>query len=358
MNLEEWIRSFREETSKMELLHKGDLFQKERYLEIGLSDLPILPEEYLTTPTKETTQRLIAFNLPVQIITNEYLDNEEVLGYIVPHGWRARFLFEQDKEFPHCNDHVELAYVYSGDYVLEIDGKEHWFKSKDFILMDRNCMHRELGKSRCIVLFICIAEDNFENIFLSCLPEGGIRDFLYQTLQKRGRYQQYLRFRLRADEEKFEQMLAQILYESEKREMGYSYICKGCLIRMFDIITRQANYVLSCGEQEQFNRMQYEDVVQYMSGHLADISLDMLEKQFHYQRDFFRRLLMEYGGKNYMDTLQELRLQNAEFLLNSSDYSVEEIAALVGYSNCGHFYRKFKERYGQTPKKYRTSRNR
>ena len=140
--------------------------------------------------------------------------------------------------------------------------------------------------------------------------------------------------------------------------MGYSYICKGCLIRMFDIITRHANYVLSCGEQEQFNRMQYEDVVQYMSDHLADISLDMLEKQFHYQRDFFRRLLIAYGGKNYMDTLHELRLQNAEFLLNSSDYSVEKIAALVGYSNCGHFYRKFKERYGKTPQKYRTSRNR
>jgi AraC-like DNA-binding protein len=53
--------------------------------------------------------------------------------------------------------------------------------------------------------------------------------------------------------------------------------------------------------------------------------------------------------------LTSLRLANARKLLESSDDSVQTIALKVGFSDVNNFIQSFKERYGSTPKKYRTT---
>ena len=42
------------------------------------------------------------------------------------------------------------------------------------------------------------------------------------------------------------------------------------------------------------------------------------------------------------------------FLLEHTDYSIETIAHLIGYSNASFFYQAFQDQYHMTPNKYRT----
>lgn len=50
--------------------------------------------------------------------------------------------------------------------------------------------------------------------------------------------------------------------------------------------------------------------------------------------------------------LQNVRIQRAKDLLKNSDFSVKEIAEMIGYDNEYYFIRKFKQVTGKTPGKY------
>ena len=48
-----------------------------------------------------------------------------------------------------------------------------------------------------------------------------------------------------------------------------------------------------------------------------------------------------------------LRMTNAQLLLESSSYTIQEIADIVGYGDALYFGRLFKREMGMTPSQYR-----
>jgi AraC-like DNA-binding protein len=60
-------------------------------------------------------------------------------------------------------------------------------------------------------------------------------------------------------------------------------------------------------------------------------------------------------GETPARLIWNMRLKKAAALLTSSTRRITEIAFEVGYSNSNHFGRQFKQRYGMTPREYRTT---
>ena len=58
-------------------------------------------------------------------------------------------------------------------------------------------------------------------------------------------------------------------------------------------------------------------------------------------------------GKSVADAINEVRLNAARSRLAATDETIDVIAAQVGVSNPGSFYRLFKAHWGITPKDYR-----
>ena len=58
-------------------------------------------------------------------------------------------------------------------------------------------------------------------------------------------------------------------------------------------------------------------------------------------------------GTSFSEYLNEYRLTMASRLLVSSDSSILDIAAEVGYENLSYFNRTFKKRFEMTPREYR-----
>lgn len=65
----------------------------------------------------------------------------------------------------------------------------------------------------------------------------------------------------------------------------------------------------------------------------------------------FRRLFREYTGMSPIDYRNDIRLIRARNKLQSGEYNVSEAAIESGFSNLSFFIRKYKEKYGYTPKK-------
>ena len=77
------------------------------------------------------------------------------------------------------------------------------------------------------------------------------------------------------------------------------------------------------------------------------------ENVFHFQEDYYNRLIKAETGMTYSAYLQKIRLEQSLYLLRTTSKSVEEIAADVGYHNKGFFYQLFQKKYQMTPCEYR-----
>ena len=97
----------------------------------------------------------------------------------------------------------------------------------------------------------------------------------------------------------------------------------------------------------------FEEISDYIKGHYATVTIQELVREFHFQEDYFNRIIKNKTGLTYSAYVQQIRLERAEHMLTSSGKSVEEISEAVGYHNKGYFYKIFQEKYGMTPAKYR-----
>lgn len=72
---------------------------------------------------------------------------------------------------------------------------------------------------------------------------------------------------------------------------------------------------------------------------------------------WFIRNFKKYTSKTPIQFLTDLRLTNAQVLLESTTYSVNEVARIVGYSNPLYFSRLFHKQKGCAPSQYRNRAN-
>lgn len=77
-----------------------------------------------------------------------------------------------------------------------------------------------------------------------------------------------------------------------------------------------------------------------------------IESKYFSTSSFFRKFKL-YTGMTPLQYLLDIRLSNARNLLESTDYTIGEIAALVGYDNALYFSRLFHKHVGVAPKEYR-----
>lgn len=68
---------------------------------------------------------------------------------------------------------------------------------------------------------------------------------------------------------------------------------------------------------------------------------------------WFLRNFKEFIGQPPAQYLLTIRMNNAVSLLETTDYNVAEISAIIGYDNALYFSRLFKKHKGVSPSEYR-----
>ncbi|MDR6879284.1 AraC family transcriptional regulator [Bacillus sp. 3255] len=93
----------------------------------------------------------------------------------------------------------------------------------------------------------------------------------------------------------------------------------------------------------------------YVETHYADpeLSLSSLSEQFQLHPSHVSRAFKEEFGEKFVDYLVKIRMEQAQKLLHSSRYSVQDIGVKVGYTHAISFIRAFKKYTGVTPGDYR-----
>ena len=95
-----------------------------------------------------------------------------------------------------------------------------------------------------------------------------------------------------------------------------------------------------------------EQILDYMADHSDVVTLKDIATHFSYHPNYISALLHKETGRKFTEILLEKRMERAVLLMKNTSLSIEEISALLGYSNHSNFYKAFKDYYGTTPREF------
>lgn len=126
---------------------------------------------------------------------------------------------------------------------------------------------------------------------------------------------------------------------------------------VFDEIVRCYAYLCKASAQsnQHKNHQVMENVQAYLESGYSNSSLclDMVADHLGVSYYFLSRIFKDEANMSFSDLLNDIRVRHATELLSTTQNSVQEISAAVGYTNWSTFLRAFRKRTGTTPVQYR-----
>ena len=310
-----------------------------------LSELaPITAEERAILDGRATVDKSIYTTKGGSVIRSRKLLGD---GRLIRVRTHTRFI-----HFPeHTHDFIEAVYMCSGETAHIINGKRLDLKEGEMLILGRNARQEILPAGEGDIAVNFIIEPMFFDKILEMLgsEETPIKNFLIKTLFD-GEDQSYLHFKVSGVlpvQNLVENLIWTLLHNtSNKRNIIQTTM--GLLF--MQLLNHTDRLVYESREDEAIVR-----VLRYIEENYKNGSLGEAARLLHYDFYWLSREVKSRTGKTYTEHLQEKRMSQAAFLLRNTRMPVEDVAHAVGYENKSYFHRIFSERFGTTPKKYRSS---
>lgn len=102
------------------------------------------------------------------------------------------------------------------------------------------------------------------------------------------------------------------------------------------------------------NKQKMQQAVAYIrENYSSDLNMAVVSNYVSMNYSLFSYAFKQYTGKNFVNYLKELRMEEARRLLSQTQMRVVEISQQVGYENEKHFMKTFKSVCGVSPTEYR-----
>ena len=228
------------------------------------------------------------------------------------------------------------------------------FHANDVYFIDSHSHYCErLMAEDSEILFLGVSNNFFREIMFSSEHTSQKTQFLSAIMFEKNKKYDYVSLHPKGNPAEINKLLENILLEVTQRRVGCDYLLRGFTARLFIMLTELYDFSINASEKKKLRNIIFKDVQNYLYKNYSNIHIDDLTKEFHYNKDYFNRLIKENTGKTYSEYVQEIRLAEAVNNLRQTSIPIEDIAHMVGYNNIGYFYKIFKENYGMTPANFR-----
>ena len=253
----------------------------------------------------------------------------------------------------HTHSHFEANYVYRGSAGAAVGNRDLTLKRGDFLIFAPNSAHNVQTAENDIVISIEMRRSSFEHIYeLLFRNRSPLSQFFQQALGN-APAPAYALFHTDASHA-LQSIFQRIILEEHIADGGSNAIQANCLAMLFSGLVRGGygheieTVATDSGEAPDLGR-----ILLFIKGNYQSVTLEMLSREFHYSRPYLSKFIYSQTGMLYRELLQGYKLERGRELLDSTQYSVEEVCGLIGYGSPSHFYRTFKAKYGVSPSAYR-----
>ena len=303
----------------------------------------ISPEERALLNGMDEIQRGIYMEANSDVIdAKKLLDSGRLLA-IRPH---TRFV-----HFPeHSHNYVEMVYMCCGSTTHIANGKRIVLREGELLLFGQGARQEILaaGENDIAVNFIILPQFFDKALEMLDEEETPLRKFIVDSL--RGGSANCLYFQV-ADVLPIQNLIEDLIWTLLRgASPNRRSICQTTMGLLFMHLLNYTDRLVSGSTEE----AAIVKVLRYIEENYRTGSLTEIADTLHYDLYWLSREIKRRTGKTYKELLQEKRLTQAAYFLKHTSLRVEEVGEAVGYRNLSYFHRIFQERYGVTPKKYRS----
>ena len=305
----------------------------------------ISAEEQSILDGRTTIDRGIYMTDSQDVINSRKLLSDGKLITLRPH---TRFI-----RFPeHYHDYVEVVYMCSGTTTHIVNGKTIRLQQGELLFLSQSARQEILRAEENDIAVNFVVLPEFFQEALSIIGEEAtpLRRFLLDCLFEQNSGPGYLLFQVSDDvqiQNLVENLICSLLYDTPNR-------------RKVSQMTMTLLFLQLLGHTDKLAWDSQEgtilQVLRYVDDHYVDGSLREAAALLHSDVSSLSREIRRKSGKTYTELVQEKRLNQAAFLLRSTDRKVEDIALAVGYENISYFHRIFRKEYGVSPRQFRIAR--
>ena len=266
---------------------------------------------------------------------------------IRPHTRFARFP-------SHRHNYVELVYMCAGQTTHILDQRDKMILEEgDLLFLNQNVRHEILPASENdIAVNFIILPEFFDRPISMIERENILRDFLISTLTGETGMSGYLRIRAKGIVP-VENLLENMIWSLLDGQSGMNTIHQTSMGLLFMNLSKFADSI-SRDDPNQMEENLVFSILRYIEAHYREGTLSEIAASLRQSDYSVSRLLKKHTGRNFKELLQARKLQQAAYLLSNTGLSVDVIMDHICYGNSSYFYHKFRERYGCSPKEYRS----
>ncbi len=259
--------------------------------------------------------------------------------------------------FPeHSHNYVEIIYMCNGSVKHTINGNtEITLKKGELLLLNQNSSHSISAAGREDIAINMVVLPQFFNTAIEMIGEDNkISQFLFSGLTDKGHKINFLHFDV-ADalpvQNLIENLIWSVVFKQPNRR-NINQITMGLLfLQLLGLSDR-----LISDEEESLSDSIVMRALTEIEQNYQNASLSEVAKSCNVSSAYVSSTVKSVTGRTFKEHLMEKRLTKAANLLKTTEISVNNIIFMVGYENTSYFYRMFSEKYGVSPKEYRSLR--
>lgn len=236
---------------------------------------------------------------------------------------------------PHTHTHMELFYIMGGTGKLWVDGETVSVGEDDVVIVNPGVPHTEYS-----------APDGppLQYVVL------GVEGTSFSGMRSAGGY---FSCRGAAQRQEIRFYISDLLRELQERAQGYEAACQGLFEALIVKVTRCVDNVLANVVSEKTNR-ECSAVRRYLdTNYKENITLESLAQMTHINKYYLAHAFRRFMGFSPISYLIMRRMEESKSLLETTDYSISQVAGIVGFSSQSYFSQIFKKNTGETPNEYR-----
>lgn len=268
----------------------------------------------------------------------------------------------------HIHDYFELLIVLEGTVSQMIEDKEYFYTPGSCCLINRSLYHLEDYSGSARVLFIGFSVDFIKELFEHCnvadfpqekeILDSEFYHFIMDDMKSPGS-KAYLDFIPAFGNQTSTNVLhsinTSIMEVMLHPTFGATHQIKGLFSLLIANLSNPAYF--HCSKillEENSDVLIFARISHLIEEKNGRITRGELSRQLNYSGDYINRIINKFTGLCLFDYSMNFCMKKAADELIHSDKTIGEIATELHFSNRTHFYKLFKEKYGVTPREYRS----
>ncbi len=222
----------------------------------------------------------------------------------------------------------EISYITHGKGVHNVNGISYPVEKGDIILFSKSDVHTSHSVKDLEMVNCCFLSIESLNYF----PVGS--NTLLVSLPKE-----------QMDE--VEALLKTIEVELTDKHRHFEHVVQNCIDTILLIMVRQNENKISSDPL-------WGNLLSYISDNYQNVTLDDATDIMRMSKSYFCRKFKQQFSVSFLTYVNQIRIQQAQKLLNSTDLTIPEISERIGYgANLCRLHEDFKKFTNTTPHKYK-----